>query len=129
MSCYLDSDEQFMIYRRFGILHARSLLYAQDELRELESRLTMLDKRDDRNEDDRDYLMCRENDDDREPIPGRKSRKDLLALIKQKTLEYGQLVIQAQQLCGMNKPSWRDQRSVTNFIENEGPLMEVWTFP
>ena len=89
VSCYLDSDEQFMIYRRFGTLHARLLLHAQDELRQMETQLLRMDKRDNMTEDGRDFLMSRENDDAREVMPGRESRKQLIERTKQKTIEYG----------------------------------------
>lgn len=42
----MDSDENFMIYRRFGYLQARILLNKQDELRELEKDLDKMDARD-----------------------------------------------------------------------------------
>ena len=43
---FLDSDENFMIYRRFGYLYARLLLYKQDELRAFEKRLDRIDRKD-----------------------------------------------------------------------------------
>lgn len=39
LAAFFDSDDQFSVYRRFGYLHSRLLLYKQDELRELEDRL------------------------------------------------------------------------------------------
>lgn len=39
LAAFLDSDENFMLYRRFGFLQARILLNRQDELRELEHNL------------------------------------------------------------------------------------------
>ncbi|KAL8731172.1 MAG: hypothetical protein Q9166_003579 [cf. Caloplaca sp. 2 TL-2023] len=44
---FLDSDDGFMLYRRFGFLHQRVLLYRQDELRRMEQDLEELDQRDD----------------------------------------------------------------------------------
>ena len=89
VSCFLDSDEQFMIYRRFGIIHARLLLYTQDELRALEAQLARMDNQDSKNEAKRTDLMCREKDEACKATPGKESRKQLLERIKQKTLEYG----------------------------------------
>lgn len=43
LSIFLDSDENFKIYRRFGYLHARLLLRKQDEIRRLEAELDGLD--------------------------------------------------------------------------------------
>ena len=42
----MDSDDNFMIYRRFGYLYSRLLLDKQDELREIEENLDETDKRD-----------------------------------------------------------------------------------
>lgn len=43
---YLNSDFDSALYRRFGDLHARSLLYKQIELTSLEEQLSKLDRED-----------------------------------------------------------------------------------
>jgi len=43
-AAFLDSDESFMIYRRFGWIQARLLLEKQDELRLQEEELGILDE-------------------------------------------------------------------------------------
>ncbi|KAF9695172.1 hypothetical protein EKO04_007093 [Ascochyta lentis] len=43
-SAFLASDDDFMIYRRFGTLNARLLLRLQDQIAELEERLEALEK-------------------------------------------------------------------------------------
>lgn len=45
LAAFLDSDECFSVYRRFGFLQSRLLLDKQDKLRELEEALDKLDKR------------------------------------------------------------------------------------
>jgi hypothetical protein len=79
---FLDSSEEFMLYRRFGYLQSRVILNKQDQLRELEKRLDREDK------DDAlvDYqlLMCRDKDE-RENRP----RVKLLADIEKCFKEYG----------------------------------------
>lgn len=45
LAAFLDSDDNFMIYRRFGYLQARLLLEKQEELRRLEEDLDILDSR------------------------------------------------------------------------------------
>ena len=53
-----------MIYRRFGFLQARILLYKQDELRSLEEDLDNLDKYDsNRGEEGTMILKSRDSDD------------------------------------------------------------------
>lgn len=60
LSAFIASDKNFALFRRFGELHARLLLFKQDELAELEQKLNDLDaeeqtpyhlrsRRDDRN--------------------------------------------------------------------------------
>jgi len=45
LAAFLDSDECFSVYRRFGFLQSRLLLDKQDKLRKLEEALDRLDKR------------------------------------------------------------------------------------
>jgi len=45
LAAFLDSDENFMVYRRFGYVQARLLLEKQDELRRLEQKLDSYDKK------------------------------------------------------------------------------------
>ena len=125
LGCYLDSDDAFMMYRRFGQLHARLLLHKQDRLRALEEELFYLDRADATTDEGRRCLKCREDDDGRDPPPApRRSRAQLLDAIQAVLTEYGQILIQAQQLCAMNRPSRHDHRSVVNYVENEQPLLE-----
>jgi hypothetical protein len=46
LAAFLDSDENFMLYRRFGFLQTRLLLNKQAELREHEKALDRLDEED-----------------------------------------------------------------------------------
>lgn len=46
LAACIDSDETFMIYRRFGYLRSRLLLYYQDRLAGFERTLDSLDKKD-----------------------------------------------------------------------------------
>lgn len=44
MAAFLDSDDNFMVYRRFGYVQSRVLLARQEKLRRLEARLEELDE-------------------------------------------------------------------------------------
>jgi hypothetical protein len=44
LATFLDSDENFMLYRRFGYLQSRLLLDKQADLRELEEQLDNFDE-------------------------------------------------------------------------------------
>jgi hypothetical protein len=83
VATFLDSDENFMIYRRFGYLHARILLRLQDRLRNLESKLDDYDKEDADDEIRRKILMSRDTDEaeckkQAREVPGVQTRTQLL---------------------------------------------------
>lgn len=83
----LNSDENFLIARRFGLLHTRVMLYRQADLAQLESDLNALDRED-------------AEDDDR-ALKGAKFlsrgkrgsyRMELIAKIEEKLKHYGKLL-------------------------------------
>ena len=89
-SCYLDSDDAFTMYRRFGQLHARVLLRHQDRLRCLEEELSYLDRADDATEEGQGLLRCREDDEAQEPpAPPRRSRTMVLDEVEKELKDYG----------------------------------------
>ena len=92
MAAFLDSDDCFSVYRRFGFLHARLLLHKQDELRVLEEDLRDMDDRDAGKKATKAFLMSRAKDDLRRDLPENLKRKTLLAEIEKKTLEYGMTI-------------------------------------
>ena len=85
-AAYIDSDVDTALFRRFGILHARILLYMEVELTELEARLAKLDE-DDTAEEETEWKVVnsihhkngRKNDD----------RKALVDELKGKLAVYG----------------------------------------
>ncbi|CZR70171.1 uncharacterized protein PAC_20072 [Phialocephala subalpina] len=83
LAAFLDSDRNFELFRRFGFLQKRLLLYKQDELRMLEQDLDRLDRQ--HVCDDPTLLSSRMRDD---VISGK--RKELVAQIGVKYQEYGQ---------------------------------------
>lgn len=85
LAAFLDSDENFMLYRRFGFLQSRLLLHKQDQLRELEKDLDRMDKYD--QIENPSLLKSREKDD---AVNG--SREKLLCKVEDKFKEYGNLV-------------------------------------
>lgn len=72
-----------MLFRRFGFLQKRLLLYKQDELREMETELDILDKIDEIHNPG--VLVSRVSDDIESP-----KRRQLIADIEIKFKEYGQ---------------------------------------
>ncbi len=82
LAVFLDSDENFMLYRRFGFLQSRVLLYKQDELRELEEQLDKMDQRDSKSRPKK--LKSRERDD-----AENEDRRNLIQNITKAFQEYG----------------------------------------
>ena len=90
LSCFLDSDDAFMIYRRFGCVFSRLLLCKQDEIGRIEANLQAMDRTDAHDGNGR-YLMSHKLDEDREQTPRfwPESRKQLMEKLEKKALEYG----------------------------------------
>lgn len=82
LAAVIDSDEQFMLYRRFGFLQTRLLLNKQEEMRVLERRLYHIDRYYGRNEPARlrSHDICNAIDDD---------HKNIVVEIEKKYNEYG----------------------------------------
>jgi hypothetical protein len=74
----INADPAFAVFRRFGTLRARSLLYKQDELVELEAQLNEADATERRQV----YLSSRRRDANEE-------RKTLMQSIDKALIEYG----------------------------------------
>ena len=88
LAAFIDSDDNFMIFRRFGFLYSRVLLNKQDEIRELESRLDHMDKDDYQDESTRKCLKSRSRDEKRIGSTGQ-TRQELLRAVEEKLREYG----------------------------------------
>lgn len=86
LSAFVNSDENFLIARKYGFLRSRVLLYRQDELSVLEKDLIALD--DDDDEKRPIALQSRKFDEqtDKDPVY---SRKVLIKKIDDKLKEYG----------------------------------------
>lgn len=93
LAALLDSDENFLLYRRFGYLQARLLLHKQDQLRELEVELNDWDKIDDARAPM--WLRSREMDDVKN-----KDRKKVLERIEKMFLEYCKSCLHPWVMCG-----------------------------
>ena len=87
---FLNSDESFMVYRRFGCLFSRLLLARQDEISRLESILASMDKQDNA-EGKSLYIKSFSEDASRDDVPSAWpcSRIDLLDKLEIKLNQYG----------------------------------------
>ena len=90
---FLDSDDAFMVYRRFGSTFSRLLLNKQDQMSRLEATLNAMDRTDDSNGDG-EYLMSHALDVDRDSTPEvwSETRPELLEKLEKMALEYGKLL-------------------------------------
>lgn len=86
LAAFVNSDENFLITRKYGYLRSRLLLYRQDELSVLEKDLIALDDDDEKNR--AIALQSRKLDEqtDKDPVF---SRKVLMKKIDDKLGEYG----------------------------------------
>ncbi|PMD40256.1 hypothetical protein L207DRAFT_582474 [Hyaloscypha variabilis F] len=121
LAALLSSDENFSLYRRFSYLHARLLLYKQDELRELEADLDHLDAIDEN--EDPSLLRSREKDD---ALSGR--RRKLMLAIEEKFGEYAKILAAARDMEGYNRPPRRDYLSVKRYFEQVPPVCNVESY-
>ncbi|KAL8703682.1 MAG: hypothetical protein Q9201_003136 [Fulgogasparrea decipioides] len=121
VACFLDSDDAFMVYRRFGSVFSRLLLTKQDEIRRMESMLKAMDLTD-RRDGNGAYLMSLSEDEQRDELPAGwpESRGTLMNKLEKKTLEYAELLLKAREMKAIDKPSRRDYRSVLHFMEMDG---------
>ncbi|KAH8678811.1 hypothetical protein BGZ60DRAFT_428633 [Tricladium varicosporioides] len=134
LSTFLDSDENFMIYRRFGYLHSRVLLRIQDQLRKLEQELDRYDKEDadaaeKGSEQSRKLLMSRDLDEaaDRRELkanPDLRTRTQILNDIEQCLEKYDSFIEKAQYMASLSKPAARDYASVEGYIFDKKPLLD-----
>jgi hypothetical protein len=85
LATFLDSDENFMVYRRFGYIQSRLLLEKQDDLQKLENKLDKYDNQVQRTKPVN--LITRDlTEEDAGP------RRQLMEKIEQKFCEYGQCI-------------------------------------
>lgn len=150
VATFLDSDENFMIYRRFGYLHARTLLRLQDKLRTLEQ---LLDENDDEDaagdEATQKCLMSRDLDEAEcnelaRRVPTALTRTQILDEIEVVLAKYGKYhggcfgyyrlqklmtlpddwVLKSQQMVSLNRPAARDYQSVEAHLYGRKPLVD-----
>lgn len=99
LAAFLDSDECFSVYRRFGFLQSRLLLDKQDKLRRLEDALDKLDRREAKK--DRKRPMTTDLlEEDVAP------RQKLLANIEKEFTSYGGFILTANMRCWLPNTAW-----------------------
>lgn len=87
LASFIGSDKDFFIFRRFSTLSARNLLYLQDELLELETRLRDIDLKESLRGTQQDLWNLHSRRED-----SNQARKTLMKEIRIKLQEYSMLV-------------------------------------
>jgi hypothetical protein len=82
VAAFLDSDDDFRLYRRFGYIQSRLLLEKQDDLRRLEEHLDRMDRKDSKKSNQ--LLMTRQTIG----ADSFKERRELMQEIETKYNEY-----------------------------------------
>ncbi|OJD34952.1 uncharacterized protein BKCO1_1900063 [Diplodia corticola] len=118
LGAFINSDENFLMCRRYGLLHTRVMLYRQDELRELEGELLGLDAED--LEENPDMLRSRVRDDRR----AGQQRRELILKIDRKLKEYDDCVFRARAMAQLPAVTDRNYKSVSQYVKNNAPV--VW---
>ncbi|KAL8759154.1 MAG: hypothetical protein Q9199_000974 [Rusavskia elegans] len=118
IAAFANADPSFLIYRKFGWLHNRLLLYLQDELVALEYKLNKLDQRTFTHDNEVKLKSRREDFNN----PG--LRRDTIKQIAEKLKEYDEHLLRFQKIQAMRRPTVRNQTSLYNFIHQTRSLLD-----
>ncbi|KAJ4986800.1 hypothetical protein SVAN01_07727 [Stagonosporopsis vannaccii] len=143
-AAYQASESSWSIYRAFHYLHARVILDLQEEIRDLEKQLEILDLCDSSDSDTELRVRSRRDDlrEGRDDDGGVSKRATLLEKIRGKLLDYGQdnrdhrfseavwnadapadeILVKARDINTFQRPSNRDYRSLRKWFWNVKPL-------
>ncbi|KAF6240808.1 hypothetical protein HO173_001481 [Letharia columbiana] len=119
LAAFVNSDENFLIARKYGFLRSRVLLYRQDELSVLERDLIKLDADDEKNRGFALTSRKRDEETDNDPIY---SRKVLIQKIDDKLKEYDGLVSRIKTYLSLRAPTSRNAKTFIDWIEDHKPL-------
>ncbi|RYP72458.1 hypothetical protein DL771_004253 [Monosporascus sp. 5C6A] len=120
LASLIGSDRDFFIFRRFSSLSARNLLFLQDELIELESRLQKIDLTESLNGSAQELWNLHSRRED-----ANQHRQSIMKEIKAKLNEY-QMAIQSQafMLALESAPSIHAD-SIANWVDGTKPTVEA----
>jgi len=124
LASFLASEPNFSLYRGFNYLHSRVLLELQDDIAALERELDEVDEVDNETAAGQKRLINRQFDIKRSRgDDGFRPRREILAELRTKLLEYDELLIKARDLQAFQRPSHRDYKSVRTWFWNLKPLV------
>ncbi|CAG8950111.1 hypothetical protein HYFRA_00008345 [Hymenoscyphus fraxineus] len=119
IAAFINSDNDTVLFRRFGNLHSRLLLYKEVELTQLESQLAKLD-RDDYSKDETRWRV-------HHSILGESGsqnaeRKALVEKIEPQLLSYDNLLLHDEKMRRLCRPTERMHRTFMDYIYTENPF-------
>ncbi|KAI1608497.1 hypothetical protein EDD36DRAFT_482906 [Exophiala viscosa] len=121
LAAVIDSDANFMIFRKFGYLRTRLLVWHQDRLRELEELLGDLDLEDFKDDATRRALCCRQGDDGRSPP----KRKLLFQELSREMELYDDLLKRCADAHQYEVPSEKAREAMAGLIWNDAQLSHL----
>ncbi|KAF2257626.1 hypothetical protein CC78DRAFT_600228 [Lojkania enalia] len=119
LAAFLNSDENFLICRKYGLLHSRVLLYRQDELRELEQKLQKMDAAAAKSNGGKGiHSRVRDENESGE-------WRALIQIIDNKLKEYHDIVQRTRSMASLQPATTRNYNSVCNWIFHTGPIVNA----
>ncbi|KAF4545619.1 uncharacterized protein LTHEOB_4878 [Lasiodiplodia theobromae] len=113
-AAFIDTDDNFRIYRRYGTLRNRVLLQRQLELALLEKKLDELDERD--NNEPRKYRLASIQYDKEQ---GNSERVGLIEEIDRKLEQYDALLARERESLAMERPTKRNHLNLIHWVWNK----------
>ncbi|KAF2246631.1 hypothetical protein BU26DRAFT_50404 [Trematosphaeria pertusa] len=120
-AAFQNSDPTFRVYKRFGTLRNRLLLYRQFELWELEEELRSLDEKDHQLNNFKTRSLMIDGADTES------KRVKLMDQIETKLKQYDDLLEREIRSGLLHKPSRRGYRNLVNYIWNKKPVVKAET--
>ncbi|KAE8454353.1 hypothetical protein EG329_005278 [Mollisiaceae sp. DMI_Dod_QoI] len=120
LAALLHSEDNFAIFRRFGMTRCRVLVQLQAEIQLLEQQLSELDHEDYKTPDRSWRLQMADIEDGRAPYHA--AQRSLLKKLQEKFLAYDQLLLNEQKLRELGPVKSNDHLSVYHWIYREKPL-------
>ncbi|PVH80880.1 hypothetical protein DL98DRAFT_626334, partial [Cadophora sp. DSE1049] len=118
LAAFQNSEDNFAIYRRFGVLHCRLLAQLQAEIQHLERRLEDLDRADAAPGSPHKWRLRRSDFEDGTDS----AQRDLLKTLQEKILVFDQLLLNEKELRHMGTVTEKDYRSVFNWMSWVRPV-------
>ncbi|KAF2741505.1 hypothetical protein EJ04DRAFT_547840 [Polyplosphaeria fusca] len=140
LASFMGAYPEMAIFRRFGALNARNILYLQAEITDLETQLLNAEKSDieskhqDRSIYSRDWRTLSES---LEAADGDSTQWKIFLHLREKLHEYNRAVLEQVQMAKLSPPNLRDLRFLVDYMKVPsmgniyllGPDSDIWEKP